>query len=176
MLVVCTPYKLNLDYLEAADSIIESFSNVAEDLSEEVRGRAHRRDSEYRRRVSEYCIGLDMSLPPLHSSLRFSSPPQFGPLPVYGVGHSLGAVMQCLISSLFPATPRAGNVLVGFGTRTIADSVGNEDLYNNVVLPITEVLSTGTPVIEALLKITYELSVGKVRARIAARGSEASTW
>ena len=123
LLVVCTPYQLSIDYLEACDSIIESFSNVAGDLSEE-----------------------------------------FGALPVYGVGHSLGAVLQCLISSLFPATPRAGNVLVGFGTRTIADSVGNEDLYNNLVLPVTEILSPGTPAIEALLKISYELSVGKVRA------------
>jgi hypothetical protein len=123
-LVICTPYQLSIDYLKACDSIIESFSNVAGDLSEE-----------------------------------------FGPLPVYGVGHSLGAVLQCLISSLFPATPRAGNVLVGFGTRTIADSVGTEDLYNNLVLPATEILSPGTPTIEALLKISYQLSVGKVSGK-----------
>lgn len=122
--MICTPYQLSIDYLKACDSIIESFSNVAGDLSEE-----------------------------------------FGPLPVYGVGHSLGAVLQCLISSLFPATPRAGNVLVGFGTRTIADSVGNEDLYNNLVLPATEILSPGTPAIEALLKISYQLSVGKVSGK-----------
>ncbi len=44
---------------------------------------------------------------------------QYGPLPVIGVGHSLGALLQVIITTLFPQTPRAGNVLVSFNERDV---------------------------------------------------------
>ena len=39
---------------------------------------------------------------------------QYGAIPVVGVGHSCGALLHLLVTSLFPDTPRAANALLSF--------------------------------------------------------------
>eukprot|EP00537_Pseudo-nitzschia_pungens_P003257 CAMPEP_0172361620 /NCGR_PEP_ID=MMETSP1060-20121228/5430_1 /TAXON_ID=37318 /ORGANISM="Pseudo-nitzschia pungens, Strain cf. cingulata" /LENGTH=568 /DNA_ID=CAMNT_0013083943 /DNA_START=263 /DNA_END=1969 /DNA_ORIENTATION=+ len=48
---------------------------------------------------------------------------QYGALPVVGIGHSCGALLQVLISSLFPDTPRAANALLSFNNKPVSDAV-----------------------------------------------------
>lgn len=47
----------------------------------------------------------------------------YGALPVVGVGHSCGALLQVLISSLFPDTPRAANALISFNNKPVSEAV-----------------------------------------------------
>eukprot|EP00242_Pyramimonas_sp_CCMP2087_P009057 CAMPEP_0198201092 /NCGR_PEP_ID=MMETSP1445-20131203/3900_1 /TAXON_ID=36898 /ORGANISM="Pyramimonas sp., Strain CCMP2087" /LENGTH=457 /DNA_ID=CAMNT_0043871285 /DNA_START=601 /DNA_END=1973 /DNA_ORIENTATION=+ len=55
-------------------------------------------------------------------------------LPVYGIGHSLGAWLHLLIGSRFNIE-RAGNVLISVNGKSLADIV---PLFQPVVAPITE--------------------------------------
>mmetsp|Transcript_5924 Transcript_5924/g.9332 ORF Transcript_5924/g.9332 Transcript_5924/m.9332 type:complete len:431 (-) Transcript_5924:52-1344(-) len=48
---------------------------------------------------------------------------QYGAVPVVGVGHSCGALLQLLITSLFPDTPRAGNALISFNNKPVKEAV-----------------------------------------------------
>jgi acetyl esterase/lipase len=48
---------------------------------------------------------------------------QYGAVPVVGVGHSCGALLQLLITSLFPDTPRAANALMSFNNKPVKDAV-----------------------------------------------------
>lgn len=48
---------------------------------------------------------------------------QYGAVPVVGVGHSCGALLQLLITSLFPDTPRAANALLSFNNKPVSDAV-----------------------------------------------------
>lgn len=83
---------------------------------------------------------------------------EFGPLVVVGVGHSLGAVLQTLITSLFPETPRAINILISFNSRSAIDSV---PWYEELVIPLSKKyerylnesgsLSSSTPRVNKLL-------------------------
>ena len=45
-----------------------------------------------------------------------------GELPVYGLGHSLGSLIQMLIGATY-ASPRAGNILMSFNNKNVLDSV-----------------------------------------------------
>ena len=47
----------------------------------------------------------------------------YGALPVVGIGHSLGALLHLLITSLFPDTPRAANALVSFNNKPVGEAV-----------------------------------------------------
>jgi Protein of unknown function (DUF1350) len=47
----------------------------------------------------------------------------YGALPVVGIGHSCGALLQLLISSVFQDTPRAANALISFNNKPISDAV-----------------------------------------------------
>jgi ABC-type proline/glycine betaine transport system permease subunit len=47
----------------------------------------------------------------------------YGALPVVGVGHSCGALLQLLITSLFPDTPRAANALISYNNKPVSDAV-----------------------------------------------------
>jgi hypothetical protein len=58
---------------------------------------------------------------------------QYGPIPVIGVGHSLGGLLQVLITSLFPDTPRAGNIIMSFNNKGVKESV---PLFEELVTPI----------------------------------------
>ena len=43
-------------------------------------------------------------------------------LPTYGLGHSLGSLIQMLIGATYPA-PRNGNILMSFNNKNVLDSV-----------------------------------------------------
>lgn len=60
---------------------------------------------------------------------------QFGPLPVVGLGHSLGAVLQSLITALFPDTPRAVNILISFNNKPAKEAIPG---FNELIVPIAE--------------------------------------
>ncbi len=47
----------------------------------------------------------------------------YGALPVIGMGHSCGALLQVLITSLFPDTPRAANALLSFNNKPVTEAV-----------------------------------------------------
>jgi len=47
----------------------------------------------------------------------------YGALPVVGIGHSLGALLHLLITSLFPDTPRAANALMSFNNKPVGEAV-----------------------------------------------------
>eukprot|EP01039_Chlorochromonas_danica_P008528 gene8528-9401_t len=66
---------------------------------------------------------------------------EYGALPVIGLGHSLGALLQVLVSSLFPETPRAVNVLLAYNHRPVVDHI---PLYRPIVLPFAQALQ-GVP-------------------------------
>lgn len=48
---------------------------------------------------------------------------QYGAVPVVGVGHSCGALLHLLITSLFPDTPRAANALISFNNKPVTEAV-----------------------------------------------------
>jgi acetyl esterase/lipase len=48
---------------------------------------------------------------------------QYGALPVVGIGHSCGALLQLLITCLFPDTPRAANALISFNNKPVTDAI-----------------------------------------------------
>lgn len=56
-------------------------------------------------------------------------------LPVYGVGHSLGALIHLLISSRY-AVQRAGNVFMSFNNKP-ATEVGPRDYDEKLLVGIT---------------------------------------
>jgi hypothetical protein len=62
----------------------------------------------------------------------------FGALPVIGVGHSCGALLQLLITSLFPDTPRAANALISFNNKPAHEAV---PLFEEVVAPFFSAVS-----------------------------------
>lgn len=45
---------------------------------------------------------------------------QYGALPVVGMGHSCGALLQVYITCLFPDTPRAANALISFNNKPVS--------------------------------------------------------
>ena len=56
----------------------------------------------------------------------------YGALPVIGVGHSCGALLQLLITSLFPDTPRAANALISYNNKPVQEAV---PVFEEVVAP-----------------------------------------
>jgi Protein of unknown function (DUF1350) len=91
----------------------------------------------------------------------------YGALPVVGVGHSCGALLQLLITSLFPDTPRAANALISYNNKPVSEAV---PLFEEVVAPFftyvaarndtnrpdgIEVLSTG-------LELAKVMTLGKL--------------
>ena len=67
---------------------------------------------------------------------------QFGPVPVVGVGHSCGALLQLLITTLFPDTPRAANALMSYNNKGVKEAV---PLFEEVFTPLfTSLAQNGT--------------------------------
>ena len=58
---------------------------------------------------------------------------QFGPVPVVGVGHSCGALLQLLITTLFPDTPRAANILLSYNNKGVKEAI---PLFDEVFAPL----------------------------------------
>ena len=55
------------------------------------------------------------------------------------MGHSCGALLQVLITSLFPDTPRAANVLISYNNKPIKDAV---PVFDEVVSPLSVALAS----------------------------------
>ena len=60
---------------------------------------------------------------------------QYGPLPVIGLGHSCGALLQTLITCLFPEAPRAINVLISFNNKPVNSAI---PAFEELVIPLSE--------------------------------------
>lgn len=65
-----------------------------------------------------------------------------GPLPVVGIGHSAGALLQTLITCLFPGAPRAGNVLMSFNNKAAKEAI---PAFDELVVPLAGVLLEEAP-------------------------------
>jgi hypothetical protein len=57
----------------------------------------------------------------------------YGALPVVGIGHSCGALLQLLITSLFPDTPRAANAMISYNNKPIQEAV---PFFDGVFAPL----------------------------------------
>eukprot|EP00980_Cylindrotheca_fusiformis_P028169 scaffold22583_cov106-Cylindrotheca_fusiformis.AAC.40 len=65
---------------------------------------------------------------------------QYGAVPVVGIGHSCGALLHVLVTSLFPDTPRAANALISYNNKPISDAV---PFFEEVFAPFfTSIAST----------------------------------
>eukprot|EP00429_Kryptoperidinium_foliaceum_P005756 CAMPEP_0176024204 /NCGR_PEP_ID=MMETSP0120_2-20121206/11824_1 /TAXON_ID=160619 /ORGANISM="Kryptoperidinium foliaceum, Strain CCMP 1326" /LENGTH=434 /DNA_ID=CAMNT_0017357381 /DNA_START=93 /DNA_END=1398 /DNA_ORIENTATION=+ len=84
---------------------------------------------------------------------------QYGALPVVGIGHSCGALLQLLITSLFPDTPRAGNALLSFNNKPVTDAV---PFFEEVFAPFFTTIATQnitpTATSNELLKIYLQMA------------------
>ena len=60
---------------------------------------------------------------------------QYGPLPVIGLGHSCGALLQTLITCLFPEAPRAINILISFNNRPVTAAI---PAFEELIVPLSE--------------------------------------
>lgn len=79
---------------------------------------------------------------------------QYGPVPVVGVGHSCGALLHMLITSLFPDTPRAANALISYNNRGVAEAV---PLFEEVVVPLfSDKERNGSELMKSLIKVARE--------------------
>ena len=70
---------------------------------------------------------------------------QYGALPVVGIGHSCGALLQVLISSLFPDTPRAANALLSFNNKPVSEAV---PFFEEIFAPLFSSLAVGPEIRE----------------------------
>ena len=60
---------------------------------------------------------------------------KYGPLPVIGLGHSCGALLQTLITCLFPNAPRAINILISFNNKPVSAAIPG---FADFVVPLSE--------------------------------------
>lgn len=65
---------------------------------------------------------------------------EYGAIPVIGVGHSLGGLLQVLITSLFPDTPRAGNIIMSYNSKPVKEAV---PFFEEVFTPVFVSLADG---------------------------------
>lgn len=91
----------------------------------------------------------------------------YGALPVVGVGHSCGALLQLLVTSLFPDTPRAANVLISYNNKPISDAVPFfEDffapLFTYAVARNDPNRNSGSEIISVGLDLAKAASIGRV--------------
>jgi hypothetical protein len=91
----------------------------------------------------------------------------YGALPVVGVGHSCGALLQLLITSLFPDTPRAANALISFNNKPISDAVPLFDeffapFFTYVAAKNDASRSSGSEIISVGLDLAKAAAIGQV--------------
>ncbi len=87
---------------------------------------------------------------------------QYGALPVVGIGHSCGSLLQVLISSLFPDTPRAANALLSFNNKPVSEAV---PFFEEFFAPVFSQLAEGES------SSNDSLVVGLKLAKVAALGN-----
>jgi len=81
----------------------------------------------------EVCDDVLDSLEPILAELQ----QQYGRLPLYGVGHSCGALLHVLLSSLFTSMPREANVLISFNNKQASDAI---PFFGELVTPVASSL------------------------------------
>lgn len=91
----------------------------------------------------------------------------YGAVPVIGIGHSCGSLLQLLITSLFPDTPRAANVLISFNNKPISDAVPFFDeffapFFSFAAARNDTMRVSGSEVIRVGLELATATAVGQV--------------
>ena len=90
---------------------------------------------------------------------------EYGALPVVGIGHSCGALLQLLITSLFPDTPRAANALLSFNNKPVNEAVPFfEELFAPLFTAIAAKNAT-TPSGSKVLALTLEIAKAATEGR-----------
>eukprot|EP00550_Attheya_septentrionalis_P010322 CAMPEP_0198288874 /NCGR_PEP_ID=MMETSP1449-20131203/7241_1 /TAXON_ID=420275 /ORGANISM="Attheya septentrionalis, Strain CCMP2084" /LENGTH=373 /DNA_ID=CAMNT_0043987099 /DNA_START=459 /DNA_END=1580 /DNA_ORIENTATION=- len=85
---------------------------------------------------------------------------QYGAVPVVGVGHSCGALLQLLITSLFPDTPRAANALISFNNLPVKEAV---PFFDEIFAPLfTGLASTNGTIPSVSDGMTISLRLARV--------------
>ena len=88
-------------------------------------------------------------------------------LPVYGVGHSMGALMHMIIGSRYALPDRVANVLISFNNKPATDAV---PLFTPVVAPGLQNLS---PLIASVADSPFREPLRGAEARLRAQAPEA---
>lgn len=84
---------------------------------------------------------------------------QYGALPVVGIGHSCGALLQLLITSLFPDTPRAANALLSFNNKPVNEAVPFfEEVFAPFFTSIGTRNATGTATSNDVLRLYLKMA------------------
>ncbi len=96
---------------------------------------------------------------------------QYGALPVVGIGHSCGALLQLLITSLFPDTPRAGNALLSFNNKPVTEAVPFFEevfapFFTSIATQNITMTTTSNELLRVYLKMGKAATEGKVTGYI----------
>lgn len=94
LIIVATPYRLDLDYLRICDGIVAKFDKTLVHLKQE-----------------------------------------YGSLPIIGMGHSCGALLHTLLSSLFPDVKKDLNILISFNNRPASHAI---PAFHELVVPLSK--------------------------------------
>ncbi|KAL7546054.1 hypothetical protein ACHAWF_009391 [Thalassiosira exigua] len=85
---------------------------------------------------------------------------EYGAVPVVGVGHSCGALLHMLITSLFPDTPRAANALISYNNKQVTEAV---PFFEEAIVPLfSNEGGNGSELMKAALGVARETVEGKV--------------
>jgi hypothetical protein len=92
---------------------------------------------------------------------------KYGALPVVGVGHSCGALLQVLITSLFQDTPRAANALLSFNNKPVSEAI---PLFEEVVAPLFTYIAavndttrpSGSEILTVSLQMAQTAAIGEL--------------
>lgn len=77
-----------------------------------------------------------------------------------GVGHSCGALLHMLITSLFPDTPRAANALISYNNPSVGDAV---PFFEELIVPLfSDAERNGSKLMKAMIQVAREQYSGKV--------------
>ena len=89
----------------------------------------------------------------------------YGALPVVGIGHSTGSLLQLIITSLFPDTPRAANALISYNNKPVQEAVPFFDelvkpFFNYVVAREETNRRNGAEIIALTLQLLKSQTLG----------------
>lgn len=91
---------------------------------------------------------------------------QYGAIPVVGIGHSCGALLQLLITSLFPDTPRAANALLSFNNKPVQEAVPFfEEIFAPFFTALASQNATRTATSNDLLKLYLKIAKSATEGR-----------
>ncbi|KAJ8907163.1 hypothetical protein NDN08_003645 [Rhodosorus marinus] len=82
-------------------------------------------------------------------------------IPVIGIGHSAGALLHVIQSTLFAQKYRVANVLISFNNRNARDAIPSFDVIKSTVTALgPEFFSTGSALEEELFKSAVKIAGG----------------